>query len=164
MSALRARVTRAPTSRRIDVMDQKTALAIVEQYLYTADRDVAHEIYHEDAVLEFPQSGERFEGVENFKEWRKNYPAKVEFQLSRLRGRDDLWVAEGLARYDDEGPWNYGVTILEFHGDKVAHETIYGGERWEAPEWRARWRAAPPREQAGAEGDAPARETPVDGA
>ena len=35
----------------------------------------AHEIYHEDVVLEFPQSGERFEGVANFNEWRSKYPA-----------------------------------------------------------------------------------------
>jgi hypothetical protein len=144
-------------------MDQESALAVVEQYLYTADRDVAHEIYLEDAVLEFPQSGERFEGVENFKQWRKMYPAKVEFQLSRFRGRDDLWVAEVLGRYD-EGAWGFGVAILEFRGDKVAHETIYGGERWEAPEWRARWRAAPPREQAATEADAPAVQRPGDGA
>ena len=27
------------------------------------DLDARHEIYHTDAVLEFPQSGERFEGV-----------------------------------------------------------------------------------------------------
>ena len=39
------------------------------------DPDLAHAMYHEDAVLEFPQSGERFIGVENFREWRSNYPA-----------------------------------------------------------------------------------------
>jgi hypothetical protein len=32
------------------------------------DEDAAHEIYHRDAVLEFPQPGERFEGVENFRD------------------------------------------------------------------------------------------------
>ncbi|MGH4019190.1 MAG: nuclear transport factor 2 family protein [Pseudonocardiaceae bacterium] len=72
----------------------------MKHYLYTTDRDAAHEIYHEDAVLEFPQSGERFEGVENFKQWRVNYPAKVEFELDRLRGRDDLWIAEVRGRYE----------------------------------------------------------------
>lgn len=50
---------------------------------------------------------------------------------------------ELLGRYDG-GPWNYGVSILEFRGDKVVHESIYVTEGWEAPEWRARWRAAPP--------------------
>jgi hypothetical protein len=129
------------------VMDYETALAIVKHYVGSEDRTAAHDIYHDDAVLEFPQSGERFEGVENFRQWRVNYPAKVDFELDRLRGRDDLWVAEGRNRYNG-GPWNYGVTILEFRGDKVAHETIYGGEAWEAPEWRSRWRTAPPADHA----------------
>lgn len=88
-------------------------------------------MYHEDAVLEFPQSGERFEGVENFREWRRIYPAEVDYDLRRIRGRDDLWVIELVATYDD-GPLNYGVAIYEFRGDKVSHESIYvaeGGKR-----------------------------------
>jgi hypothetical protein len=121
-------------------MDEQTALATLKQYLDAADMDVGHAIYHEDAVLEFPQSGERFEGVENFKHWRAMYPAKVDYEIRRFRGRDDFWVAELRIRYDG-GPWLYGVSILEFRGDKVARETIYAGEAWEAPEWRAQWRA-----------------------
>jgi hypothetical protein len=120
-------------------MDHDAALAALRHYLDNTDTDVAHEIYHRDAVLEFPQSGERFDGVENFKPWRAMYPAKVEFEVSRFRGHDDLWVAEVRARYDS-GPWNFGVSILQFRGDKVARETIYYGEAWEAPAWRAPWR------------------------
>ncbi len=118
--------------------------AAITRYLDVtgSDHDARHEIYHEDAVLEFPQSGERFEGVANFREWRRIYPAKVEFEIRRMHGRDDLWVIEVMGRYDD-GPPNFGVTILEFRGDRVAHETIYGGPAWDAPQWRARWRAAP---------------------
>src|SRR3954451_10888456 len=48
------------------------------------DEDIAHEIYHDDAVLEFPQSGERFEGVENFREWRRQYPAALKFHTRAL--------------------------------------------------------------------------------
>jgi hypothetical protein len=44
-------------------MGQHATLATVKHYLYTTNRDAAHEIYYEDAVLEFPQSGERFEGT-----------------------------------------------------------------------------------------------------
>jgi hypothetical protein len=40
----------------------------------------------------FPQSGERFEGLENFREWRRIYPAtKAEFDIRRVRGHDDVW-------------------------------------------------------------------------
>ncbi|MGI8798951.1 MAG: hypothetical protein ACR2GE_06605, partial [Pseudonocardia sp.] len=63
------------------------------------------------------------------------------YDLRRIRGRDDLWVIELVATYDD-GPLNYGVAIYEFRGDKVSHESIYVAEGWEAPEWRAQWRAA----------------------
>ena len=129
-------------------MDEEAVRAVLKHYLDSSDQDIAHEIYHEDAVLEFPQSGERFEGVENFREWRRIYPANVEYETRRMRGRDDLWIVEILARYDG-GPWNYGVDILEFRDDKVAHESIYVMEGWEASEWRAPWRAAPPREQDG---------------
>ena len=112
------------------------------------DEDVAHEIYHEDAVLEFPQSGERFEGVENFREWRRIYPAKVDFEIRRVRGKDAIWVVEIMLRYNS-GPWKYGVDILEFRGDKVARETAYSMDAWEAPGWRAWWRAALPRPPGG---------------
>jgi hypothetical protein len=124
--------------------DTHIVRSALERYLDVSgtDLDVRHEIYHDDAVLEFPQSGERFEGVANFREWRRIYPAEVDFEIRRLRGRDDLWVVEVTARYDD-GPAYFGVSVLEFRGDKVAHETIYGGPAWEAPQWRAPWRAAP---------------------
>jgi hypothetical protein len=144
-------------------MDEQAVRAALKRHWdYSAtDQDIAHEIYHEDAVLEFPQSGERFEGVENFREWRRIYPARLEFETRRVRGRDDLWVVENLIRYDD-GPWNYTVNILEFRGDKVAHESIYITEGWEAPEWRAPWRAAPPREPAGQPAVDPASQPAVD--
>jgi hypothetical protein len=105
------------------------------------DQDIAHEIYHDDAVLEFPQSGERFEGVANFREWRRIYPASLRFKIRRLTGSGNLWVAENSISYDD-GPWNLTVSILEFRGEKVAHERIYITQPWEAAEWRAPWRAA----------------------
>jgi hypothetical protein len=131
-------------------MDEASVRAALRHYFDGSgtDEDVASEIYAEDAVLEFPQSGERFDGVENFVDWRRNYPAKVEYEIGRVRGGNDVWVAELQIRYDD-GAWNRGVDILEFRGDKVSRETIYVAEPWEAPEWRARWRAAPPRETDG---------------
>jgi SnoaL-like domain len=125
-------------------MDAATVKAMLEQHFeYSgSDPDRAHAMYHEDAVLEFPQSGERFVGVENLREWRSDYPASTVVEYREIRGRDDLWIAEISIRYDD-GPWNFGVSILELRGDRIARETIYFGEGWEPPEWRAQWRAAP---------------------
>jgi SnoaL-like domain len=74
-------------------------------------------------VLEFPQSGERFEGVANFREWRRQYPADLRFRIRRIIAREDLVVAEVSVSYDG-GPWQYGVQLLEFRGDRVARERI----------------------------------------
>ena len=115
---------------------------MLEQHFTSRDPDRSHEMYEADAVLEFPQSGERFVGAENLREWRSNYPASTTFEFREIRGRDDFWVVEVSVTYDG-GPPNFGVSILELRGDKIARETIYVGEGFEAPEWRARWRAAP---------------------
>ena len=125
--------------------DQAVLLEKVQQHWEYQGKDVdrAHEIYHDDAVLEFPQSGERFEGVANFLEWRRKYPAKVNYKVRRMTVRDDIAVVEVLANYND-GPWQYGVQLLEFRDDKVARERIYITEGWEAPEWRAAWRSDTP--------------------
>jgi hypothetical protein len=125
-------------------MDEAERRAQIRRYWESTadDQDITHEIYHEDAILEFPQSGERFEGVANFKEWRRQYPGAVVLEMRNLRGRGDLWVVEGSISYDG-GPWQPAVNILEFRGEKVARETIYVTEPWDAPQWRAPWRAAP---------------------
>lgn len=124
-------------------MDEATVRALLQRHWeYAAtDQEIAHEIYHDDAVLEFPQSRERFEGKANFIAWRKLYPAALEFVIRRIRGQGTLWVAENSIRYDG-GSWNYTCSILEFRGDKVARETIYIMDGWEAPGWRTPWRAA----------------------
>ena len=128
-------------------MDESGVRAAVQHYLdhsAARDEDAAHEIYLDDAVLEFPQSGERFDGVDHFLPWRRQYPAKVEYELDRVRGHGDVWIGELRIRYDG-GPWNYAVDILEFRGDKVATESIYVSDGWPAPDWRAPWWAVPPR-------------------
>lgn len=125
-------------------MDAKQIQAMLEEHFeYAAsDPDRAHAMYTEDAVLEFPQSGERFAGIENMREWRSNYPADTSFEFREVRGRDDLWITELAVSYDG-GPQNFGVAIHELRGDKIARETIYYAESFEAPDWRSRWRAAP---------------------
>jgi SnoaL-like domain len=132
----------AAESGNLSGMDEATVRAMLEQHFASSDPHLSHEMYHDNAVLEFPQSGERFVGVENLREWRSSYPASTSVEFREIRGRDDLWVAELSIRYD-QGPWTFGVSILELRGDKIARETIYVAEGWEPPEWRAQWRSAP---------------------
>ncbi|HEX8761820.1 MAG TPA: nuclear transport factor 2 family protein [Pseudonocardiaceae bacterium] len=97
----------------------------------------ASEIYADDAVLEWPQGGERIRGKANIIAFRSAYPARLDFQMHRTIGCHNLWVNEYTIRYD-ERPYRV-VGIMEFRDGKVVRERIYFGEPWEPPAWRAQW-------------------------
>jgi len=112
--------------------------ALVQQYEAGRDLDQTHERYHDDAVLEFPQSGERFVGKESFLTWRKQYPAPVEYRLRRISGQGEHWVVELLVSYNGAPPM-FGVGLIRFRGDRIARESIYVAEGFEAAAWRSQW-------------------------
>lgn len=102
------------------------------------DRDTSHEIYTDDAILEFPQSGERFFGKATIQDWRERYPAKTEFRIRRITGGGDYWSAEILISYNGEPPL-FGIGLYQFRGDKVAREVVYAMDGFDAADWRAPW-------------------------
>jgi hypothetical protein len=120
------------------VDDAAKRRALVRQFEEGRDLDETHEMYQDDAVLEFPQSGERFVGKENFLTWRKEYPAKVDYRVRRITGHADLWVMEILASYDGSPPM-FGLSMVQFRGDRIAREVIYVMAAFEAAPWRAQW-------------------------
>src|SRR3954465_15897300 len=95
------------------------------------------EIYAVDAVLEWPQGGERVRGKEDIIAFRSTYPSRQQFELHRTTGCHDLGVNEYTIRYDDRPVMAVG--IMEFREGKVVRERIYFGDRWEPPGWRAQW-------------------------
>jgi ketosteroid isomerase-like protein len=101
------------------------------------DFETEHRIYHEDAVLDYPQSGERTRGRHNIQNQRASQPSKKRFAVQRIVGGGDLWVTELILTYD--GKPSYTVSIMEFTGDKVARETQYFADSFVAPAWRAQW-------------------------
>jgi ketosteroid isomerase-like protein len=99
------------------------------------DFETEHRIYLEDAVLDYPQSGERTRGRSNIQKQRSIQPSKKQFSIRRIIGSGDLWVTEYILTYD--GKPSYTVSIMEFRGDKVAHETQYFADPFVAPAFRA---------------------------
>jgi len=83
-------------------MDDAMRLTTVRQLLDIKATNIEqrHALYHDDAVVEFPQSKERFEGKQNILAWRRQYPATVEGKIRRIMGHGDVWVTEGAVRYD----------------------------------------------------------------
>ena len=101
------------------------------------DFDFEHEIYRDDALLEYPQSGERVRGRHNIQASRKAQPNSKHFKIRRITGAGDLWVTEFILAYD--GRPSYSVSIMEFVDGKVARETQYFADPFEPGPSRARW-------------------------
>ena len=101
------------------------------------DFEAEHSIYRDDAVLEYPQSGERIRGRRNIQASRFAQPNKKRFTVQRILGAADLWVTELVLTYD--GAPTYTVSIMEFRGEKVSRETQYFGDPFEPGPSRAQW-------------------------
>src|SRR5271170_3736870 len=101
------------------------------------DFETEHQIYQEDAVLEYPQSGERIRGRRNIQASRTVQPNKKRFSVRRIVGAGDIWVTEFILTYD--GQPSYTVSIMEFREGKVARETQYFGDPFEPGPSRAQW-------------------------
>jgi hypothetical protein len=101
------------------------------------DFEAEHLIYQEDAVLEYPQSGELTRGRRNIQGQRAGQPSKKRFTIRRIIGSGDIWVTEFILTYDNKP--SYTVSIMESTGDKVARETQYFADPFVAPAFRAKW-------------------------
>jgi hypothetical protein len=119
--------------------DQKIRAALDQHWAASDanDFETEHLIYHEDAVLDYPQSGERTRGRHNIQGQRASQPSEKRFTVQRIIGSGDLWVTEFVLTYD--GKPSYTVSIMEFRNGKVVHETQYFADSFEAPAWRSQW-------------------------
>lgn len=70
-----------------------------------------------------------------YKSHAPNSRVKKRFVVLRIIGGGDLWVTEYILTYD--GKPSYTVSIMKFRGEKVARETQYFADPFEAAAWRA---------------------------
>jgi hypothetical protein len=104
----------------------------------TGDLNAEHDIYDDNAICDYPQSGERIIGRQNLQALRGHHPGKpAGFNVMRITGTGDLWVTEYIITY--EGKPAYTVSIMEFRNGKVVHETQYFADPFDAPKWRSQW-------------------------
>ena len=96
-----------------------------------------HQIYRADAVLEYPQSGERIRGRHDIQASREAQPSAKRFTVRRVLGGGELWISELVLAYD--GQPNYVVSIMEFEGGEVVRETQYFSEPFDPGPSRAQW-------------------------
>lgn len=102
------------------------------------DLDAEHDIYDDDVICDYPQSGERILGRTNLQALRGHHPDKPSgFEVRRIQGEGKLWITEYTIAYN--GRAAYTVSIMEFSQGKVVHETQYFSEPFDAPAWRSQW-------------------------
>src|ERR1700759_544976 len=110
--------------------------AAVEEHWRASERgdtEAEHAVSAADAILDYPQSGERFRGRAAIAAQRGAHPADRHFRVLRISGDEGarLWVSEGVITYD--GAPSYSVSVMEFVSGEVVHETQYFAGPFGAP-------------------------------
>jgi len=122
------------------IEEEKIKKALDAHWAASAAGDInaEHDIYADDAICDYPQSGERIFGRNNLQALRGHHPGKPSgFNIKRILGKGNLWITEYTIIY--KGQHAYTVSIMEFKDGKVVHETQYFADSFEAPAWRSQW-------------------------
>jgi hypothetical protein len=119
--------------------DDEVRRALARHWAASDENDFVaeHAIYAEDAVLDYPQSGERIRGAYAIQASRMAQPSRKRFAVRRVLGGGDLWVSEIVLSYDAQPV--HVVSIMEFDDGKVARETQYFGDPFAPGPSRAQW-------------------------
>ena len=121
-------------------MSDDDVRAALQRHWYASDANdfaTEHQIYRADAVLEYPQSGERIRSRANIQASRAAQPNLKRFTVRRMLGDDGLWVSELVMTYD--GKPSYVVSIMEFEDGEVIRESQYFSDPFEPGPSRAQW-------------------------
>jgi ketosteroid isomerase-like protein len=127
-------------SDRATAAEREIRAALEQHWTASAAGDVEteHNLYLDDAICDYPQSGERIQGRRNIQALRSHHPGKPSgFTVRRIVGQGNVWVTEYVIVY--QGKPAYTVSIMEFAGNRVVHETQYFADPFEAPAWRTQW-------------------------
>src|SRR5262245_26730683 len=118
--------------------DNRATLDRMIEAMISGDWDTVEDVMADDAVVEYPQSGERLVGRTACLNVYRNYPGgPPAYELLRITGGPDIFTAE--ARGDYGGEIVYMTSIVEFRDGKVSRQTDYFASAFEAPAWRSEW-------------------------
>ena len=117
--------------------DLRTALELHWSASDAGDFEAEHDVYADEAVLEYPQSAERIRGRARIQASRMAQPDRKGFSVRRILGSGDLWITELVLTY--AGRPSHVVSIMEFEAGKVVRETQYFGEPFAPGRSRTQW-------------------------
>ncbi len=118
--------------------DNRATLERTIAAIFAGDVDGSTAAMADDAVVEWPQSGERIVGRQACSLVYKNYPGgSPSYELRRISGSGDLFVVEAVGQYGSDT--TYMTSIIEFRDGRIVKQTDYFGSPFEAPAWRSQW-------------------------
>lgn len=139
----------------------RRAMQVLGEIIGRQEWDRLPEILHDDVVFEYPQSGERFRGIDNVKAQFENYPdldpggsqlteiigeeayaLTPSYTVIRVEGSGTQGTAVIRVRYPDDSWW-WAVNLFEVRDGRIFRSRSYFAPDFEAPEWRAPFREAP---------------------
>ncbi|HEX6262929.1 MAG TPA: nuclear transport factor 2 family protein [Actinomycetota bacterium] len=100
--------------------------------------EIMDELFHEDAVMDWPQSGEMVVGGDNRRAIYGAFPQLPTITPRRMVSGGDLVVAEASLDYGG-GTVYATVFIFELRDGRIERETAYWSEAFEPPDWRSQW-------------------------
>ena len=115
---------------------------LVERFWKTMERNDFHaaaEFLHDKFVLEWPQSGERIRGRENFARLNTAYPANGvwRFQINSIMAEGDMVVTD--VSVTDGVRHDRVITFSTVRDGQIWRQVEFWPEPFEAPEWRRAW-------------------------
>lgn len=120
-------------------MNNKQILENFWAIMETNDFYAASQLLHDEYTLEWPQSGERILGRDNFAAINTNYPAegKWHFTINHIVAEGDMVVTDVTAT--DGKIIGRAITFSTIRDEKIWKQIEFWPDPFEAPEWRVQW-------------------------
>lgn len=104
--------------------------------LEAGDTERAASFLHDGFAEEWPQSGERIRGPDNWLGMATTHPTFPSIVHVRTVGASEVWATHARYDYGDGTPWQV-IAIQEVRDGKIVRITEVFGTPFEAAEWRA---------------------------
>ena len=120
-------------------MNPKQVIETFWQTMEGNDFYAVAQLMHDEFTLEWPQSGERIRGRENFAKLNTAYPAedKWRFIINSIVADGEVVVTD--VSVTDGVKHDRVITFSTIRDEKIWKQIEFWPEPFEAPEWRAQW-------------------------
>jgi hypothetical protein len=129
--------TAAPSEQEMPTPEEhiREALAVHRRASASGNPDKEHVVYANDAICDFPQSGEGILGCRTMQPLPRHPGKPSGFGVKCTSSADDLWVTKQTITYED---WpSYAVSSVEFEDGGWSTRRGYFARLFAAPEWRS---------------------------